>query len=311
MPKVAALDLIPEYQVWLDSLKSKNTRRSYLLDVTHFCASLGIENHEQLYRADHKAVIYWEKRMREVDQLEASTIRRRLSALSSLFTHLVQHAPGVLRNPVREIKRPEIDRSEGKTLAFSQKQARKILDAPSDETVMGLRDRAILSVGFQVGLRREEIAALPVGALHLNCGVDALWVKRKRKRNRQSVTIHPQTAQRIRDYLTLAGHGGDPESPLFRPVRSNGRARGAGLCRSLHPDGVDRILRKYTRQVLGLVRGYSAHSMRATFATVALTNGADIEEVQHALGHVDISTTKLYDRRRHNPEKAAAYFANY
>ena len=51
--------------------------------------------------------------------------------------------------------------------------------------------------------------------------------------------------------------------------------------------------------------------MRATFATTALENEAGMEEVQYALGHSDISTTKLYDRRRHNPEKAASYFANY
>ena len=50
--------------------------------------------------------------------------------------------------------------------------------------------------------------------------------------------------------------------------------------------------------------------MRTTFATTALENEADIEEAQSAMGHADISTTKLYDRRRHNPEKAAAYFAN-
>ena len=62
---------------------------------------------------------------------------------------------------------------------------------------------------------------------------------------------------------------------------------------------------------MGVVDGYSAHSMRAMFATTVLENDADIEEVQYAMGHADMSTTKLYERRRHNPEKAAAYFANY
>jgi integrase len=166
-------------------------------------------------------------------------------------------------------------------------------------------------VGFQAGFRREEIAALKVDSLHKNKGLDALWVKRKRKRNRQSVTINPQTAQRIRDYLEASGHADDRRGPLFRPLRNNGREGTDNLRRQMNPDAVDRILKKYAKAALRVEDGYSAHSMRATFATTALENDADIEEVQYAMGHADISTTKLYDRRRHNPEKAAAYFANY
>jgi site-specific recombinase XerD len=69
-------------------------------------------------------------------------------------------------------------------------------------------------------------------------------------------------------------------------------------------------LRKYAAG-LGLDRGYSAHSMRATFSTRALENGAQLEDVQKAAGHRDPCTTKLYDRRGHNPEKAASFFATY
>jgi integrase/recombinase XerD len=58
------------------------------------------------------------------------------------------------------------------------------------------------------------------------------------------------------------------------------------------------------------VRGYSAHSMRATFITTALENGAQLEDVQKATGHRDPSTTKLYDRRGYNPEKAASFFCD-
>ena len=79
----------------------------------------------------------------------------------------------------------------------------------------------------------------------------------------------------------------------------------------MHPDAVDRILRKYARKMGVMKTGYSAHSMRTTFATTALENAANIEEVQYAMGHADVSTTKLYDRRGHNPERAAAFFANY
>ena len=71
-----------------------------------------------------------------------------------------------------------------------------------------------------------------------------------------------------------------------------------------------RLVRRYARKI-GLTRGFSAHSMRATFITRTLENGASLEEVQRAAGHADASTTKLYDRRGYNPEKSAAFFASY
>jgi len=82
------------------------------------------------------------------------------------------------------------------------------------------------------------------------------------------------------------------------------------LGRRKDPDAIDRVVRKYAG-ALGLDRGYSAHSMRATFITTALENGAQLEDVQKAGGHRDPSTTKLYDRRGYNPEKAASFFATY
>jgi integrase len=100
--------------------------------------------------------------MRETEHAAASTIRRRLAALSSLYKHLVRHGHAAT-NPVGEVERPAINRDEGSTLAFAKAQARKLLDAPAEDTIAGLRDRAILSVGLQVGLPRSEIAALKVG----------------------------------------------------------------------------------------------------------------------------------------------------
>jgi integrase-like protein len=75
----------------------------------------------------------------------------------------------------------------------------------------------------------------------------------------------------------------------------------------MDPDAIDRVVRKYAAE-LGLDRGYSAHSMRATFITTALENGSQLEDVQKAAGHRDPGTTKLNDRRGYNPEKAASFF---
>jgi integrase len=147
------------------------------------------------------------------------------------------------KNPVTEIERPAINRDEGTTLAFAKTQARKLLDTPADDTLDGLRDRAILSVGLQVGLRRAEIAALKVGDLHQNRGFDSLRVTRKGGR-RDALAINPQTAARLHAYLERAGHADDVDGPLFRPLHHNwqthraaaghgpgrNRRRGAEIC---------------------------------------------------------------------------------
>jgi integrase/recombinase XerD len=300
------LAALPEEEVWLAKQKSRQTRRAYRLDVRHFMQALGITTADALRQVDHRAVIAWERMQREQEGAAPSTVRRRLAALSSLFKHLVKYG-AASRNPVVDVDRPAINRDEGSTAAFSKAEARKLLDAPPDDTLAGLRDRAILSVGLQVGFRRAEIAALTVGDLHQNRGFDALRVTRKGGR-REALAINPQAAQRIRSYLAIAGHGGQPDAPLFRPLRGNSKPLNPKC--HMDPDAIDRLVRKYAAKI-GLGRGYSAHSMRATFITTALDNGAKLEDVQKAAGHRDPSTTKLYDRRGYDPEKAASFFATY
>lgn len=303
-----ALDVlraIPEERVWLEGQQSPQTRRAYRSDVVHFMHSMHVTETAEFRKVDRMAVVAWKRGM-EADGAKPRTVRRRMSALSSLFSHLVdKHV--VDMNPVREIRRPRVNRKQGTTHAFSPTQARKLLDAPREDTIQGLRDRAILSIGLQVGPRRSEIASLKVKDFHSNAGYDSLHFIRKGGED-HSLAIHPQTAERIRKYLEAAGHANDYEGPLFRPVRANWRID--DLRRHLDPDMIDRLVRKYAREI-GVERGFSAHSMRATFITRALDNGASLEEVQRAAGHADATTTKLYDRRGYNPEKSASFFASY
>jgi site-specific recombinase XerD len=299
------LRTIPEERVWLESQQSPQTRRAYRNDVVHFMHTMHIADPAEFRKVDRMAVVAWKRKM-EQDGAKPRTVRRRLAALSSLFSHLVDRQI-VTVNPVREIRRPRVNRKQGTTAAFSPAQARKLLDAPDDSTLQGLRDRAILSVGLQVGPRRAEIAGLKVKDFHMNAGYPALHFIRKGGED-HSLAIHPQAAERIRAYLEASGHAEDREGPLFRAIRKSWRAE--SLRRHLDPDLIDRIVRKYVAAI-GLHHGFSAHSMRATFITRALDNGASLEEVQRAAGHADATTTKLYDRRGYNPEKSASFFASY
>ena len=303
---VGALADIPEEDIWLAKQKSKRTRRAYKQDVRHFMRTLTIRSYEELRKVDHRAVIAWERIMRENHGAAASTVRRRLAALSSLFKHLVRYSYAE-KNPVSEVERPAINRREGSTLAFSQADARKLLDKPDEKTLEGLRDRAILAVGLQVGLRRAEIASLTVEDLHQNRGYDSLRITRKGGRH-DALAVHPNTAKRLKAYMEAAGHATDLDGPLFRPLSHNRKKQETR--RHMHPDAIDRVLRKYAKAI-GIERGYSAHSMRATFITTALENGCSLEDVQRAAGHSEPGTTKLYDRRGYNPEKSASFFATY
>jgi site-specific recombinase XerD len=299
------LQAVPEEEVWLAGQLSLQTRAAYKKDVNHFVRTMGITSAAELRQVGRAAVVAWLNQMRH-DGVAPRTLRRRLSALSSLFTHLVEHGV-VATNPVRDIKRPRVNRRQGTTRAFSVKEARKILDAPDADTLIGLRDRAILSVGLQAGPRRAEIASLKIKDYHTNAGYKSLHFIRKGGED-LSLSINPQTSQRIEEYLAAAGHADDRDGPLFRPVRGNQVRTEAR--RALHPGAIARALGRYARR-LGLGPGYSAHSMRATFITTALNNGASLEDVQRDVGHADPSTTKLYDRRGHNPERSAAFFATY
>ena len=299
---------IPEEELWLQNQRSAHTRRAYKEDVRHFMRMFKIVTHEELRATNRAAVIAWVRKM-EAEEEKPRTICRRLSALSSLFKHLMERHQ-VMDNPTDGVKRPAVGGDTGMTAAFDEAQARKILDTPSKETQRGLRDRAILSVLLQAGPRRAEVAKMKVKDLHTNKGYLSLRYIRKGGKQ-HSVTLHTQTAQRLQEYLEKAGHKDDVEGPLFRPVRTNWKKPDEDTRRFLDPDVIDRIVRKYVEKALGHTRGFSAHSCRATFATTALENKCPLEDVQKTLGHVDSRTTKLYDKRGDNPERSATFFANY
>ena len=303
---VAVLATIPEEELWLQGQLSTHTRRAYKEDVRHFMRTLNVTTQDELRQVSRAAVIAWTRKM-EAEDAKPRTVRRRLAALSSLFNHLVEHHVAPM-NPVSTIKRPKVNRRTGVTKAFSAVQARLLLDAPSDATIEGLRDRAILSVLLQAGPRRAEVAGMRVKDFHQDGGFWGLQYTKKGNED-HSLSLNPQSVSRIRQYLDVAGHSTDAEGPLFRATRASWRNPAED--RFLSADLIGRMVSKYMKQALGIERGFSAHSCRATFATNALEKGCPLEDVQEALGHADSRTTKLYDKRGHNPERSAAFFANY
>jgi hypothetical protein len=160
------------------------------------------------------------------------------------------------------------------------------------------------------GIRREELCGLRVKDLHSRQGVMHFRVKGKRSKIR-FVPVNAAAQRMIEDYLALTGHRSDVEGALFRPVKNNRTGR---LDRHLDPASVyQNIVRKYGLET-GLsaeVMGLCVHSLRATAATNALSHDSDIAKVQEWLGHANVSTTRLYDRRKSKPEDSPTFRVKY
>jgi integrase/recombinase XerD len=304
-------DVPPEIE-WLANITNAKTRRFYKADVSEFLAFTGLRDSSQLRSVVRSHVIAWRKDM-EARSLSAASVRRKLSALASLFDYLCERN-AVFGNPVDGVKRPTANNNEGSTPALGDAQARRLLDAPLADTLKGVRDRAILAVLLYHGIRREELCLLRLRDVQSRQGVMHLRIKGKRDKIRY-VPVHPMALRLIEEYLVMAKHGGAEhrslDEALFRPVTNNVSGT---LNKHLDPGSVYRnILRKYGREtgINAEVVGFCVHSLRATAATNALSHEADIAKVQEWLGHANVSTTRLYDRRKTRPEDSPTFHVKY
>lgn len=295
---------VPPALTWFANIDNPQTKRAYQNDVQEFMAFAGIEDPHAFRQVGRSHILAWRRDL-ERRALGSATIRRKLSALSSLFDALCE-ANAVQGNPVDGVKRPKVASQEGSTPAIGDHQARALLAAPDTSTLQGLRDRAILATLLYHGLRRAELCALHLVDLQDRRGVRHLRVLGKGSKVRY-VPLHPAAAGDIAAYLEAAGHGDDKAAPLFQPVSNN--ARGTG--RSITPDGVYKVLAKYAAMVGIDISGFGPHALRATAITNALEHNADLEKVQDWVGHANISTTRMYDRRHARAEDSPTFKVTY
>ena len=296
-----------------NNITNLKTRRAYKVDVAEFIGFAGLPDHVALRTVARAHVIAWRKDM-DARGLAPASIRRKLSPLSSLFDYLCERN-AVLGNPVDGVKRPAAMGNEGSTPALGDAQARRLLEAPPPDTLKGVRDRAILATLLYHGIRREELCLLRLKDVQSREGVMHFRIQGKRGKIR-FVPVHPMALRLIGEYLQMGKHGGGQEhknleEALFRPVKNN---RTGKLDKHLDPGSIYRnILRKYGREtgINAEVNGLCVHSLRATAATNALSNEADIAKVQEWLGHANVSTTRLYDRRKTRPEDSPTFHVKY
>src|SRR5205814_8220115 len=128
---------------------------------------------------------------------------------------------------------------------------------------------------------------------------------------RDGDTVGLKAQRLITEYLEDAKHKDDLDGALFRPVKNNITKT---LAKHLHPDSVYQGIVKQYSAMVGInadMHGFCVHALRATAATNALAHNADIAKVQEWLGHANIATTRLYDRRQSRPEESPTFKVEY
>ena len=205
---------------------------------------------------------------------------------------------------MKGVKRPKVESYEGKTKALGDHQVRKLLEAPDALTLKGKRDRAILSILLYHALRREELVTLKVKDIHERRGVKHFRVRGKGGKLRY-IPVFAGTLELITDYIEAQAHGDDKDGALFRPIRNNvtGALNSAMSAHAIYWN----VVRHYGAKIGLEGARLGPHSLRATAATNALDHHADIAKVQEWLGHANIATTRLYDRRKTRPEDSPTY----
>jgi integrase/recombinase XerC len=258
---------------------SEHTLRAYRGDLDGFLAFL-----EQREIASPRAVTPRVLRsfLAELDgrELSRATIQRKLSAVRSLFTHLLKKG-AIAAHPASGLRQRRGERRLPTALEVGEIEA--LLAAPDLSTHTGRRDRAILEVLYSAGTRAAETVGLDRGDLDLRRGIARVRGKGKKER---IAAVGSFAVQALRSYLE------DPKRPV--PIA---RAQNAVF---LNPRGgrlttrsLGRILEKRALEA-GVRRRATPHTLRHSFATHLLDRGADLRAVQELLGHAHLTTTQIY-----------------
>ncbi|MDB5165145.1 MAG: xerD [Candidatus Saccharibacteria bacterium] len=217
------------------------------------------------------------------DSLAIITQSYHLIALRGFLTYL--SGRDIVSLSPEKIKLPKVSRKQVTFLHYDEVE-RLLAQIPLTNEV-GLRDRAIIELLFSSGLRVSELVNL--NRDHVNTKRREFMVRGKGQKDRP-VFIGTATAERVNEYLAARL---DNLPPLFLSYSRNNIAGTGGDYRRLTSRSIQRLISQYAR-LAGITKHVSPHTMRHSFATDLLMNGADIRSVQSMLGHSSISTTQVY-----------------
>lgn len=211
--------------------------------------------------------------------LKPATIARRINCLRSFF-HFLWTNEYVPRNPCVKIRTPKQERKL--PMVLSKGECRALLEAAykSHYTMLGFRDRAIVSLLLYTGVRRAELLNLRLDDLDLKQG----WVRVRREKGKKMrlVPLVPEAIAAIEDWLE------------FRPACQHQSLFTTLARKPLGRHGLQALFRKALRNASITRTGITIHTLRHSFATLLLRNGCDLMSIKEMLGYASLESTAIY-----------------
>lgn len=279
MPKIS----IRQYaSLVLDSVTSENTRRVYTKALEDFARWFELADLRHFNRA---AVQSYIRHCQQQEDKSESTINQTITVLRRLAAEL--HANGIIdagtEIGIKSI--PALPRRGTKTgnwLEFDD--AKLLVSAPDRSTLKGMRDRVLIGLLVQCGLRREEAAGLLIDQIKIRSGRKVIADLVGKGRRVRTVPVPQALAECIDEWKKAANIR---EGRLLRAVNKADRVEGDGMSAT----AIYQQVQKYARQ-LGLT--IAPHDLRRTFGKIAYEKDGRLDQIQKTLGHSSIKTTEIY-----------------
>ncbi|CAN5405190.1 site-specific tyrosine recombinase XerD [soil metagenome] len=280
-------DLITDYieHLEVEGGRSARTAENYTLYLERFVEFTDDITVDKITSEVIRKYRLWLNRYKNVggDELATITQSYHLIALRGFLGYLSKR--DIKSMSPDKIELPKVSRKQVTFLDYEEIE--RLLNQMTATDEVGLRDRAIVELLFSSGLRVSELVNL--NRDHINTKRREFMVRGKGQKDRP-VFISESAAGYVDQYVSKRT---DTLPPLFLSYSRNNVVNNSGNYRRLTARSIQRIINTYTL-LAGITKHVSPHTMRHSFATDLLMNGADIRSVQSMLGHSNISTTQIY-----------------
>ncbi len=256
-----------------------NTLESYGRDLRQFQTYLQSSDMDLVKNSDRTTIQGYLTNL-QVKGRAVSTISRNLAAIKSFYQYLVRERY-VENDPAANLESPKLEKKLPKILTIAEVE--ELLRQPNSFLPAGMRDKAMLELLYATGIRVSELIALNISDVNLDMGYIKCFGKGSKERiiplGSIAVKCVLEYTQKARMKLVRTYE----EPALFVNHHGNRLTR----------QGFWKIIKKYAHEA-NILKDITPHTLRHSFATHLLENGADLRSVQEMLGHADISTTQIY-----------------